>query len=115
MNMLMKSMRETLPKDGMLDSSTSQTYTGMFDQQIAQKLSERGVGLADLTASIVSSTVPQLEPEWVAMALRVTSGQTALFGQALCRTRARRCIVWHRRVVVRAGQKRHRKERQQRT
>ena len=48
MNMLMKSMRETLPKDGMLDSSTSQTYTGMFDQQIAQKLSERGVGLADM-------------------------------------------------------------------
>src|SRR4051795_3972270 len=28
----------------------------------------RGVGLADLDASIVSSTVPQLEPEWVAMA-----------------------------------------------
>jgi type III pantothenate kinase len=30
----------------------------------------RGVGLADLTASIVSSTVPQLEPEWVAMGER---------------------------------------------
>jgi type III pantothenate kinase len=28
----------------------------------------RGVGLADLTASIVSSTVPQLEPEWLRMA-----------------------------------------------
>src|SRR3954452_7527366 len=28
----------------------------------------RGVGLAELTASIVSSTVPQLEPEWLAMA-----------------------------------------------
>ncbi|MCZ4492273.1 MAG: type pantothenate kinase [Conexibacter sp.] len=28
----------------------------------------RGVGLADLKASIVSSTVPQLEPEWLAMA-----------------------------------------------
>src|ERR1700709_2407119 len=27
----------------------------------------RGVGLADLTASIVSSTVPQLEPEWLAV------------------------------------------------
>ena len=30
----------------------------------------RGVGLADLTASIVSSTVPQLEPEWLGMAER---------------------------------------------
>jgi type III pantothenate kinase len=28
----------------------------------------RGVGLADLTSSIVSSTVPQLEPEWLRMA-----------------------------------------------
>jgi type III pantothenate kinase len=30
----------------------------------------RGYGFADLTASIVSSTVPQLEPEWAAMASR---------------------------------------------
>ena len=30
----------------------------------------RGVSLSDLAASIVSSTVPQLEPEWVSMAER---------------------------------------------
>ena len=30
----------------------------------------RGVTFADLRASIVSSTVPQLEPEWVSMAAR---------------------------------------------
>ena len=30
----------------------------------------RGIGFADLDASIVSSTVPQLEPEWTAMAER---------------------------------------------
>jgi type III pantothenate kinase len=30
----------------------------------------RGIGLADLEASIVSSTVPQLRPEWEAMAAR---------------------------------------------
>ena len=30
----------------------------------------RGIGLADLDASIVSSTVPQLGPAWVAMAER---------------------------------------------
>src|SRR5947207_3120406 len=30
----------------------------------------RGHGFADLSASIVSSTVPQLEPEWTAMAAR---------------------------------------------
>ena len=48
MNMLMKSMRDTLPKDGMLESDTTRAYTEMFDQQIAQKLSEKGVGLADM-------------------------------------------------------------------
>ena len=30
----------------------------------------RGISLSDLDASIVSSTVPQLEPEWVSMAAR---------------------------------------------
>jgi type III pantothenate kinase len=30
----------------------------------------RGLGFGDLTASIISSTVPQLEPEWMAMAER---------------------------------------------
>ncbi|MBA3327273.1 MAG: type III pantothenate kinase [Solirubrobacterales bacterium] len=30
----------------------------------------RGVGMADVERSIVSSTVPQLEPEWIAMAER---------------------------------------------
>jgi type III pantothenate kinase len=30
----------------------------------------RGYGFGDLEASIVSSTVPQLEPEWTAMAGR---------------------------------------------
>ncbi len=30
----------------------------------------RGVGLADLSASIVSSTVPQLAPEWEEMGRR---------------------------------------------
>lgn len=48
MNMLMKSMRDTLPKDGMLDSDSTRQYTGMFDQQLSQKLSEKGTGLADM-------------------------------------------------------------------
>src|SRR6476469_1477405 len=30
----------------------------------------RGIGMADLTASIVSSTVPSLQPEWTEMAHR---------------------------------------------
>jgi len=48
MNMLMKSMRDTLPKDGMLESDSTRSYTGMFDQQLTQKLSDKGMGLADM-------------------------------------------------------------------
>jgi type III pantothenate kinase len=43
----------------------------------------RGVGLADLTASIVSSTVPQLEPEWVAMAERYLGHRMLAVGPGL--------------------------------
>ncbi len=48
MNMLMKSMRDTLPKDGMLESDSTRSYTSMFDQQLTQKLSDKGMGLADM-------------------------------------------------------------------
>ncbi|MFN0162101.1 MAG: flagellar assembly peptidoglycan hydrolase FlgJ [Burkholderiales bacterium] len=48
MNMLMKSMRESLPKDGLFESDAAQSYTGMLDAQLAQKLSARGMGLADM-------------------------------------------------------------------
>ena len=40
----------------------------------------RGIGLADLTASIVSSTVPQLRPEWEAMAARYLDHQMLAVG-----------------------------------
>ena len=48
MNMLLKSMRESLPKEGVLDSESTRSFTGMYDMQIAQKLADKGVGLADM-------------------------------------------------------------------
>ncbi len=48
MNMLLKSMRDSLPKDGVFESESTRTFTGMYDQQLAQKISEKGVGLADM-------------------------------------------------------------------
>jgi len=50
MNMLMKSMREASPKEGMMSSSAGDMYTGMLDQQFAQKMAARGTGLADVIA-----------------------------------------------------------------
>jgi len=43
----------------------------------------RGVGLADLKASIVSSTVPQLAPEWAAMASRYLMHEMIVVGPGI--------------------------------
>src|SRR3954447_11574969 len=43
----------------------------------------RGIGLADLTASIISSTVPQLEPEWLSMGRRYLGHTTLAVGPGL--------------------------------
>ena len=45
--MMLKSMREATPQDGILDSNDSKQYTSMLDQQLAQQLSSKGVGVAD--------------------------------------------------------------------
>jgi len=43
----------------------------------------RGIGLADLEASIVSSTVPQLVPEWLEMGRRYLGHEPAVVGPGL--------------------------------
>ena len=45
LQMVLKSMRDALPQDGPLASDSAKAYTSMLDQQLAQKLAERGVGL----------------------------------------------------------------------
>ncbi|QJE00928.1 flagellar assembly peptidoglycan hydrolase FlgJ [Massilia forsythiae] len=47
-NMMMKSMRDATPQDGMMDSQDTKTFTSMLDQQMSQKLAKRGIGLADV-------------------------------------------------------------------
>jgi flagellar protein FlgJ len=47
-NMMMKSMRDATPQDGMTDSQETKTFTGMLDQQMSQKMAKRGIGLADV-------------------------------------------------------------------
>lgn len=48
MNMLLKSMREATPQDGLFDSEQTRFYISMLDQQLAQSLSAKGIGLADI-------------------------------------------------------------------
>lgn len=59
MNMLLKSMREATPKDGVFDSEQTRFYTSMLDQQLSQSLSTKGIGLADiLIRQLSGSAVP---------------------------------------------------------
>jgi len=57
LNMMLKSMREATPQDGMLDSEQTRMFTGMLDQQLAQSMSSRGVGLADIMVKQLSRTM----------------------------------------------------------
>ena len=47
MNMVLKSMREATPSSGLLENQNGKVYLSMLDQQLAQNLSGRGLGLAE--------------------------------------------------------------------
>lgn len=54
-NMMMKSMREATPQDGMTDSETTKTFTTMLDGQLSQTMAKRGMGLADMLVKQMST------------------------------------------------------------
>ncbi len=56
LGMVMKSMRDATPSEGLFDSEQGKMMTGMLDQQMAQSLAARGVGLADV---LVRQMTPQ--------------------------------------------------------
>ncbi|MGE0557198.1 MAG: flagellar assembly peptidoglycan hydrolase FlgJ [Burkholderiales bacterium] len=72
MNMLMKSMREATPGDGMFDSEQTRFYTAMLDQQLSEKLAGRGMGLAEIMVRQLRQQGPPMpaaeKPEAVAPA-----------------------------------------------
>ena len=45
--MMLKSMRDATPSDGPFDSHDTATFTSMMDQQLAQQVSSKGIGVAD--------------------------------------------------------------------
>jgi flagellar protein FlgJ len=47
-NMMLKSMREATPQDGMMDSQQSKMFTTMLDQQTSQNIAKKGIGLSDM-------------------------------------------------------------------
>ncbi len=57
MNMMLKSMRDATPQDGMFDSEQTKMFTSMLDQQLAQNMGSRGVGLAEILVKQLSQQV----------------------------------------------------------
>lgn len=57
LNMMLKSMREATPQDGMFDSEQTKMFGGMLDQQLAQSMSSRGVGLAGIMVKQLSRSM----------------------------------------------------------
>jgi len=55
---LFKTMRKTIPKSGFLDGGQSEEiYTYMLDQELSKKLSQRGIGIADVLYKQLSKQV----------------------------------------------------------
>lgn len=49
LQLMLRSMRQTLSQDGPFDSEQTRMFSGMFDQQVAQSIAQgRGLGLADM-------------------------------------------------------------------
>lgn len=48
-SMMLKSMREATPQDGLMDSQQTETFQGMMDKEVAQKIAAQGgIGLAGM-------------------------------------------------------------------
>lgn len=56
LQMALKSMRDATPEGGLFDDSTSKTYQGMYDQELVQHLSGKGLGLAGEIARQLKSS-----------------------------------------------------------
>lgn len=73
LHQLLKSMREATPSGGLMDSDQTRSYVGMLDQQMAQSLSSKGIGLADAMFRQLSRNqaaaigVDPQAPEWEPM------------------------------------------------
>ncbi len=59
LQMMLKSMRDATPQDGLLDSDQSRFFTGIMDQQLAQNLSAQGkMGFAKLIEQQLGRNLP---------------------------------------------------------
>jgi flagellar protein FlgJ len=59
--MMLSSMRDALPKEGLFDNNQMDTYTEMMDQQMSVKLAEQGgIGLAEVISRQLKMQQPPI-------------------------------------------------------
>ena len=68
LNVMLKSMRETVAQDGLLDSEQTRLYTSMLDQQLSQAMAKRGIGIAEVLARQLMPTAQAGETDAAAPA-----------------------------------------------
>lgn len=89
LQMVMKSMREATPQDGMLDSDQTRFYTALLDQQLAQNMatSGKGIGFAKLIEQQLGRSLENnVDPEQLMAATKAaTAAASAANREALTR------------------------------
>lgn len=63
MQMVLKSMRDATPTEGLFGNQQEKMFTSMLDQQLTQNLSGRGLGLADAMYAQLSRHLPVDSPQ----------------------------------------------------
>lgn len=77
LNIMIKSMRETMAQDGVFDSEQTRLYTSLLDQQISQAMAKRGIGIAEvLERQLSPASAPRIEGQGTALPLQATPPAT---------------------------------------
>ena len=87
--MMMKSMRDATPSSGLMNSSATDTYQSMLDQQWSQVMASRGMGLADVLVEqlerqgAISKAQPDADQELQALIAGIPRGTPRVLGDSL--------------------------------
>ena len=80
LQMMLKSMRDAAPQDGLMDSDQTRFYTSILDQQVAQNLASQGkLGFAKLIEQQLGRNLPSSLPvSGTAPSLEIMQRQAAI-------------------------------------
>ena len=76
MNMMLKSMREATTQEGLFDSEQTKMFTSMLDQQLAENMGNRGIGLAELMVKQLSRQINAVDPTATPASLAMPAAAT---------------------------------------